>query len=59
MKTYTLKEVQDELIEVIGTPDRERFEAELHKTLEKKVIMQLQRESPMNGQQNSTNRIAQ
>jgi hypothetical protein len=29
MKTYTLDEVQDELLGKVGTPERDRFEYEL------------------------------
>jgi len=59
MKTYTLNEIQDELIGVIGTPERDKFEAELQNTLKEEALKQLQQKSLMNGQQNSTNRIAQ
>lgn len=33
MKTYTLDEVQDELIGKIGTPERDRFEKELNEEI--------------------------
>ena len=59
MKSYTLNEIQDELIGVIGTPERDKFEAELQNTLKEEALKQLQQKSLMNGQQNSTNRIAQ
>ncbi len=59
MKIYILNEIQDKLIGAIGTPNRDRFEAELQKALQEKAIAQLQQESPMNGKLNATNRIAQ
>lgn len=33
MKTYTLNQVQDELIGKLGTPERDRFEYELQMDL--------------------------
>lgn len=38
MKTYTLDEIQDELIGKIGTPDRDLFEYELQMDLIGKAI---------------------
>lgn len=38
MKIYTLNEVQDELIGKIGTPNRDKFEYELHKDLIGKTV---------------------
>jgi len=44
MKTYTLDEVQDELIGKIGTPNRDRFEYELKMDLIGKAIKQTRQE---------------
>ena len=44
MKTYTLDEVQDNLIGKIGTPDRDRFEYELKMDLIGKAIKQIRQE---------------
>jgi DNA-binding XRE family transcriptional regulator len=44
MKTYTLNEVQDELIGKIGTPERDRFEYELQMDLIGKAIKQTRKE---------------
>jgi DNA-binding XRE family transcriptional regulator len=44
MKTYTLDEVQDELLGKIGTPDRDTFEYELQMDLIGKAIKQTRRE---------------
>jgi len=44
MKTYTLDEVQDNLIGSIGTPDRERFEYELQLDMIGKAIKQTRKE---------------
>lgn len=44
MKTYTLDEVQDELIGKIGTPHRDRFEYELKMDLIGKAIKQTRQE---------------
>lgn len=44
MKTYTLDEVQDELIGKIGTPNRDRFEYELQMDLIGKAIKQTRKE---------------
>ena len=44
MKTYTLDEVQDELIGKIGTPDRDLFEYELQMDLIGKAIRQTRQE---------------
>lgn len=44
MKTLTLDEVQDTLIGKIGTPDRDRFEYELHKDLIGQAIKQTRQE---------------
>jgi len=47
MKTYTLNEVQDKLIGVLGTPDRERFEYELQLDIIGKAIRQTRQERHM------------
>jgi HTH-type transcriptional regulator / antitoxin HipB len=47
MKTYTLDEVQNELIGVLGTPERERFEYELQMDLIGKAIKQTRKERNM------------
>jgi len=44
MKTYTLEEVQDELIGKIGTTDRDLFEYELQMDLIGKAIKQTRQE---------------
>lgn len=44
MKTYTLDQVQDELIGKIGSPERERFEYELQLDLIGKAIKQTRKE---------------
>lgn len=44
MKTYTLNEVQDELIGKIGTPERDSFEYELQMDLIGKAIKQTRKE---------------
>ncbi|MBX2932224.1 MAG: helix-turn-helix transcriptional regulator [Chitinophagaceae bacterium] len=44
MKTYTLDEIQDELIGKIGTPERDRFEYELQMDLIGKAIKQTRKE---------------
>lgn len=44
MKTYTLEEVQDNLIGKIGTPDRYIFEYELQMDLIGKAIKQTRKE---------------
>ena len=44
MKTYTLDQVQDELIGTIGTPDRDKFEYELQMDLIGKAIKQTRQE---------------
>lgn len=44
MKTYTLDEVQDKLIGIIGTPNRDRFEYELQMDLIGKAIKQTRQE---------------
>ena len=44
MKTYTLDEVQDELIGKIGTPERDLFEYELQMDLIGKAIKQTRQE---------------
>jgi len=44
MKTYTLEEVQDQLIGKIGTPDRDIFEYELQMDLIGKAIKQTRQE---------------
>ncbi len=44
MKTYTLEEVQDNLIGKIGTPERDRFEYELKMELIGLAIKQTRRE---------------
>lgn len=44
MKTYTLDEVQDELIGKVGTPERELFEYELQMDLIGKAIKQARKE---------------
>lgn len=44
MKTYTLDEVQDELIGKKGTPDRDLFEYELQMDLIGKAIKQTRKE---------------
>jgi len=47
MKTYSLDEVQDELIGTVGTPARERFEYELQLDMIGKVIKQTRQERHM------------
>lgn len=44
MKTYTLDEVQDELIGKIGTPERDTFEYELQMNLIGQAIKQTRQE---------------
>lgn len=44
MKTYTLDEVQDQLIGKIGTPNRDKFEYELQMDLIGKAIKQTRKE---------------
>jgi DNA-binding XRE family transcriptional regulator len=44
MKTYTLDEVQDELIGKIGTPERDLFEYELQMDLIGRAIKQTRQE---------------
>ncbi|MBK7806547.1 MAG: helix-turn-helix transcriptional regulator [Saprospiraceae bacterium] len=44
MKTYTLNQVQDELIGELGTPERDRFEYELQMDLIGKAIKQTRKE---------------
>ncbi|HLO54651.1 MAG TPA: helix-turn-helix transcriptional regulator [Saprospiraceae bacterium] len=44
MKTYTLNQVQDELIGKLGTPERDRFEYELQMDLIGKAIKQTRKE---------------
>jgi len=44
MKTYTLNEVQDELIGELGTPERDSFEYELQMDLIGKAIKQTRKE---------------
>jgi HTH-type transcriptional regulator / antitoxin HipB len=44
MKTFTLDEVQDNLIGKIGTPDRDKFEYELQMDLIGKAIKQTRQE---------------
>ena len=44
MKTYTLEEVQDELLGKIGTPRRDRFEYELQMDLIGSAIKQTRQE---------------
>jgi len=44
MKTYTLDEVQDQLIGKIGTPERDLFEYELQMDLIGKAIKQTRQE---------------
>ena len=44
MKTYTLDEIQDELIGKIGTPERDLFEYELQMDLIGKAIKQTRQE---------------
>jgi HTH-type transcriptional regulator / antitoxin HipB len=47
MKTYSLDEVQDELIGTVGTPARERFEYELQLDMIGKAIKQTRQERHM------------
>ena len=47
MKTYTLDEVQDELIGKIGTPRRDQFEYELQMDLIGEAIKQTRQERNM------------
>ena len=47
MKTYSLDEVQDELIGTVGTPNRERFEYELKLDMIGKAIKQARQERHM------------
>jgi DNA-binding XRE family transcriptional regulator len=51
MKTYTLEEVQDELIGKIGTPRRDRFEYELQMDLIGKAIKQTRQERNLTQEQ--------
>ena len=44
MKTYTLNQVQDQLIGEIGTPERDRFEYELQMDLIGKAIKETRKE---------------
>lgn len=44
MKTYTLEQVQDELIGKVGTPERDLFEYELQMDLIGKAIKQTRKE---------------
>lgn len=44
MKTYTLDQVQDELIGKVGTPERDLFEYELQMDLIGKAIKQTRKE---------------
>ncbi|GHT28457.1 transcriptional regulator [Bacteroidia bacterium] len=44
MKTYTLDEVQDELLGKTGTPERDKFEYELQMDLIGKAIKQTRQE---------------
>ncbi|MBM2817037.1 MAG: transcriptional regulator, family [Ignavibacteria bacterium] len=44
MKTFTLDEVQDNLIGKIGTPLMDKFEYKLHKNLIGKAIKQTRQE---------------
>jgi DNA-binding XRE family transcriptional regulator len=44
MRTYTLDEVQDELLGKVGTPDRDKFEYELQMDLIGKAIKQTRQE---------------
>jgi len=44
MKTYTLEEVQDNLIGTVGTPERDRFEYELQLDMIGKAIRQTRKE---------------
>jgi len=44
MKTYTLNQVQDELIGKIGTPERDKFDQDLQMDLIGKAIKQTQKE---------------
>jgi len=44
MKTYTLNQVQDELIGKLGTPERDRFEYELQMDLIGKAIKRTRKE---------------
>jgi len=44
MKAYTLDEVQDKLIGIIGTPERDLFEYELQMDLIGKAIRQTRKE---------------
>lgn len=47
MKTYSLDQVQDEIIGKIGTPERDRFEYELQMDLIGKAIKQTRQERHM------------
>ncbi len=47
MKTYSLDEVQDELIGTVGTPARERYEYELQLDMIGKAIKQTRQERHM------------
>ena len=49
MKTYTLDEVQDELIGKIGTPKRDHFEYELKMDLIGSAIKQTRKERNLLG----------
>ena len=51
MKTYTLNEVQDELIGKIGTPRRDQFEYELQMDLIGKAIKQTRKERHLTQQE--------
>lgn len=47
MKTYSLDEVQDNLIGILGSPDREKFEYELQIDMIGKAIRQTRQERHM------------
>ena len=44
MRTYTLDEVEDQLIGKVGTPDRDKFEYELQLDLIGQAIKQTRRD---------------
>lgn len=44
MKTYTLNEVQDKIVGVVGTPERDRFEYELQLDMIGRAIKQTRKE---------------
>lgn len=44
MKIYTLNEVQDKVIGIVGTPDRDRYEYELQLEMIGKAIKQTRKE---------------